>query len=140
MKALFQRYFLQHWPRKLVALIAAIIIWFLVSESMTLTRTFCDVPIRLIHVPADKTIVGLQSNGLLQQKINLILTGKRVTIEKLHPSDMEVILDAHGKEQSWLAKVDKKNIISLVPHFHPEKDLSEVKSDEISITVTPKAS
>ncbi|EPP29676.1 conserved membrane domain protein, partial [Chlamydia psittaci 84-8471/1] len=43
----------------------AIIIWVLVGQTVTVTRTLNNIPVRIIDLNPDQTVLGLQSNGLL---------------------------------------------------------------------------
>ena len=81
MKTLLKTIFVDNWQRKLIALLAALVIWLLVNYTITETRTIPNVPIRVLNVPKDKTIEGLQNGGLLSRKITLVLTGKKSVIE-----------------------------------------------------------
>src|SRR5580704_2432523 len=96
MKALFERLFIRHWPRKLVALITAIVVWFLVSQTITITRTLSDVPVRITNVPPDKTVQGLLPNGLLSKRISVTITGSKSILQDLRPTDIEVVINADG--------------------------------------------
>jgi hypothetical protein len=148
MKSLIERLFLRNWPRKLVALIGAVFVWFLVNQTITVTRTLSDVPVRIIHIPVDKTVQGLLPNGLLNKRISLTLTGSKSMLQDLHPTDLEVIINANGQKESWIATISKKNVVSVNPalnlHNHITEaaandlfiKLSKLVSDEIPVTIT----
>lgn len=111
-----------NWQRKLAALIIACVVWLFVHHSISESKTIANVPIRIINRPNDKTVIGLQPNGLLSKRITLSLKGSKGVIESLGTGDVEVLLDAStlSDEQSLL-QITNKNLISL----NPEIDLSE---------------
>lgn len=106
---------IENWQRKLVALLSASIIWLLVHNAITTTRTFTNVSVRVVNLPADKTIRGLMPNGILDRKIALTLTGTKKVIDAIEPGDFEVVLDAYGKSDHWIVEIAKKNLVSLNP-------------------------
>ncbi|PWU15503.1 MAG: hypothetical protein C5B45_02300 [Chlamydiae bacterium] len=121
MNAVISKLF-SNWPRKIVALILAIIIWLIVNQTLISTRTINNVPIRIINLPPGKTLEGIQTNGHLVKKLNLTVTGNKAIIEELSSYDLEVILDAADKPDEFMGIVSKKNLSSL----NPELDLSKV--------------
>jgi hypothetical protein len=150
MKEIFHRMFLQNWPRKLTALAAAIIMWSLVNQSLTETRTFTNIPVRIIKLPRDKTILGLLPSGYMKYRISLTVTGAKSTVSELVAGDLEVVISAEGKKQSWIATIDKKNLY----HIHEKTTdwkksinsvtandiymkMSRLISEEIPLTINP---
>mgnify|MGYP001594311959 CR=1 FL=1 len=111
-----------NWPRKIVALILAVIIWLIVNQTLISTRTINNVPIRVINLPPGKTLEGIQTNGHLVKKLNLTVTGNKTIIEELSSYDLEVILDVADKPDEFMGIISKKNLSSL----NPEIDLSKV--------------
>ena len=126
MRSLLKKIFIDHWPRKLVAFILAIVIWILVNHSMTTTRTFHEVPIKVINIPAGKTIEGLQDNHFLSKKLTITLTGNKNVLEDLTGSDLEVILDAENQKDPWIVSIRPKNLICLNPDIDIQKSVSKV--------------
>lgn len=120
-----------HWQRKLVALLSAIVIWYFVSDSLTDTKMIPHVGIRVANIPEDKTIPGLQPNGLIAKRINLTLKGTRDVIRALEPSDLEVVIDASEVQQNdWVVYITKKNLVSLNPSIDLSRHISEVEHPE----------
>lgn len=130
MKQIFLRLFVKNWPRKLVALISAIIIWFLVSQTLTVTRTISDVPVRIINLPPDKTAIGLLPNGLLNKRISVTLSGSKSALQDLNPSDFEVVINADGHKESWIAPIGKRNLVSLNQGLDLRKDVKDVRAND----------
>ena len=145
---LFERLFLRHWPRKVVALTTAVFVWFLVSQTITITRTLSDVPIRIINIPIDKTVQGLLPNGLLSKRVSVTLTGSKSVLQDLRPTDIEVVINADGHKESWIATISKRNLVSasqaLDLHNHITDatandlfiKLSKLVTEEIPVTIT----
>lgn len=144
------KHFIFHnWQRKLLAIITAIIIWVLVNGSIIATKTISSIPIRIINLPADKTILGLLPNGFLSKRITLTITGTKDVVEALEPADLEVLLDATNKPNEWIVQISKKNLISLNPSIdlaHHVTDVNYVEfviklssfvTEKIPITILP---
>jgi len=135
-KKLLQRIFIQNWPRKLVALIAAIFIWFLVNQTITMAITIPDVPIRIINLSPDKTVQGLRPNGLLTKRLAITLTGTKSVLENIHPGDLEVVINAEEKKEGWIAKIDKKSLVSLSPYIDLKDNVSGVSARDLYIKLS----
>jgi hypothetical protein len=133
MKTLLIRLFVENWQRKLVSLILALIVWFVVNYSMTTTKTIQNIPVRVINLSPQKTIEGMQVNGILNQRISLTLTGNKSILEDLSTEDIEVVIDATSKADEWAESIDKKNIVSLNPDVDPSKAISKINPFEMII-------
>lgn len=133
MKTLLTRLFVENWQRKLISLILAMIIWMVVSHSMTSTKMIHSIPVRVTNLPAEKTIEGMQVNGLLNKKISLTVTGNKAALDEITGKDLEVLVDASGKSNEWIATIGKKNLVSLNPEFDALKAISKVSSFEMII-------
>ena len=81
MDSIITRIFFHNWQRKLVAALAAIVIWMFVNNSINDTVTISNVPVRIINLPPDKTIPGLLPNGVLGRRLTLTLTGSKDVVE-----------------------------------------------------------
>lgn len=136
MKAILHRIFIVNFPRKLVAFASALVIWFLVNQSITVTKTFTDVSVRVVNLPADKTIVGLLPTGILQKKIPVTLTGSKASLNDLAPSDFEIVINAEGRKESWIAHIDTKNIVSLNFDNDLQKNLTKVTATNLYLKVS----
>lgn len=117
-----------------MAIVTAIVIWFFVSHSITETKMIRNVPIRISNLPSDKTVVGLLSNGLLNKRINLTLTGSKDVIEEIEPGDLEVNIDASSIDHAdWIVQISKKNLLSLNPNLDLANNISAVSHSEFVI-------
>lgn len=130
MITLLKRLFLDNWLRKLISVILAMIIWMVVNHSMTSSKVVQNIPIRVIHLPEGKTIAGMQTSGILHERISLTLQGNKAALDEISEKDLEVVLDAEGKPNEWTALVGKKEIVSLNPDFNPAKALTRVIASE----------
>lgn len=126
-------FFLYQWQRKLVALLLAFTIWFLVNHSITSTKTIPSVPIRVINLPTDKTIQGLLPNGFLSKRTNLTLTGTKDIVEQLEPGDIEILLDVSHLPNEGVVQINKKNLVSLNPNVNLITHITSVTHPEIII-------
>ncbi len=136
MKALIYRIFIQNWPRKAVAFLSAVVIWFLVNQSITINRTFPDVAIRVINLPQDKTVVGLLPNGLLNKRTSVTIAGTKSVITDLRNSDIEVVINAEGKAESWMAKIDRRSIVNLSSEWDLMKSITDVSGSDVFIKMS----
>lgn len=129
--------FLRNWPQKAVALLAAIILWFFVSQSIMETKAIPSVPIRVINIPSDHTILGLMPNGILNKRLTLTLTGTKDVIEDLEPGDLEVVVDASIIDHSdWVLRISKNNLLSLTSTDLP-KHINSLSHSEYVIKIRP---
>ncbi len=126
MKSLLINLFVHNWPRKLISFILSIIVWFTVSQSMSTTKTISNIGVRIVNIPEGKTIEGLQSNGLLQKRVTLTLTGNKIVLDELSYNDLEVVLDASGQGKEWIATIGKKNLVSLSPDISLTNQISKI--------------
>lgn len=137
MESLIAQLFIHNWQRKLVALLTAIVIWLFVNHSINETATISNVPIRIINLPADKTIQGLLPNGILSRRITLTLTGSKDVVEELEPGDLEVLLDASTADNDdWIVNVSKKNLVSLNPSIDLVQHISQINHSEFVIKLS----
>ncbi|MCX6990735.1 MAG: hypothetical protein NTX49_06725 [Chlamydiae bacterium] len=136
MKTLLSAIFFNHWQRKAVSLILAIIIWLVVNHSLTSTKTIANVPVRIISVPSGKTIEGMQASGRLNKRLTLSLVGNKTLLEELNSNDLEVVIDASNKSDEWIATISKKNLISLNPEIDISKGISRVYHPNFIIRLT----
>ncbi len=148
MRSWLKDFLLHNWARKLVALLAAVVIWLLVSYSITVTRTISGVPIRVLNIPKDKTVEGLLPNGLLSRRLTLTVTGQRTTVDNLKASDLEVVTDASGLGDRWTLDITKRNLkatssdidlmrgITSVSPVQLTIQLSNLVTEKIPITIT----
>lgn len=113
MKSLLVKLFILHWPRKLLALLLASIIWLVVSHSLTTTRTLNNIPVHIVNIPEGKTVEGLQPNNRLTKRLNVTLVGNKSVLDELTPYDFEIVLDAQQRPDDWSATIATNNIVSL---------------------------
>lgn len=149
MKSLFRYIFLDNWQRKCIAAVLAVIIWLVVNHTLTGTKIFNNVSVKVVNVPPGKTIEGMQQGtGILNKKISLTIVGNKALLDALTPNDLEVVVDASDKQGEWQAIITKKNLISLNPDLnigtgvdrisHPSFPIhiSKLVTDKIPIIVT----
>ncbi|MCH9608982.1 MAG: hypothetical protein S4CHLAM45_02770 [Chlamydiales bacterium] len=136
MSEIFYRIFIKNWHRKLIALIAAIVVWFLVNKTISITRTIPNVPVRVINVPPDKTIINLLPNGMMKHRVSVTVTGLKSIVNDLRPNDLEVIVNAEEKKESWIVTIDKKDLINHVANKDWSKDISSVTSNDLYIKMS----
>jgi hypothetical protein len=137
METFLRNLFLENWQRKLISILAAIIIWTLVSSSITATRVFTRVPVRIVNLPPNKTIQGLMPDGFLDKRITVTLTGSKDVIDRLGSQDFEVVIDASDKGNEWVATITKNNLLCFNPDFHLVHAIREISHSELVIRLCP---
>lgn len=137
METFVSQLILQNWQRKLVALITALIIWLFVNHSIIETKIIANVPVRIVNIPPDKTIVGLLPSGVLSKRINLTLSGTKDVINELEPGDIRVDIDASGADQNeWIVSITKKNLVSLNPDIDLLQHITHITHNEFVIKLS----
>ena len=126
----------RNWLQKLVSLGFAIIIWALANQSITVTRTFHNIPVRVIDLTPEQTVIGLQANGLLKKKVAMMITGNKSVIEKLRPTNLEIVISAKGRTESWIETINPYNLVCLDSDIHLRKNIKSVTSEDIFIRLT----
>ncbi|MBI5273992.1 MAG: hypothetical protein HY860_02930 [Chlamydiales bacterium] len=139
MKEIVKNLVILNWPRKVISFILAIIIWLVVDQSLTTTKTISNVPIRVINIPEGKTIDGIQSNNILSKRISITITGKKTLLEDLTANDIEVIVDAANKGDEFISTITKRNISSLNPDLNVFQDISKVSAKNFIIKLSKLA-
>src|SRR5580700_5301799 len=101
MKSLLYNLFIEHWPRKLVSILLAVMIWLVVNRTITSTHSIRNVPVRIMHIPPGKTVEGIQTNGRLTKGMTVTLAGNKELVDKLSSADLEVLVDATNQPDEW---------------------------------------
>lgn len=127
-----------NWQRKLAALLVALVIWWFVNNSIVETKTITNVPIRIVNLPPNKTVVGLLPNRLLSKRVSLTLNGTKDVIQELGTGDVEVLLDVSAADSDeWVVHIGKKNLISLNPSIDLAHDIHQVDHSELVLKLSP---
>ena len=139
MKSWIIKLFFENWIRKLISFIFAIIIWFLVDQSLTTQKTINAVGVRIINTPEGKTISDLQSSGLLSRRYSVHLHGSKSYVEELSASDIEILIDAKDMHKDCAVNLETKHISSLNPELNIARHITKVGSQNIILRVVPLA-
>lgn len=137
MPALHNRPVIRNWPQKVVALVAAVIIWFLVNETLTTTRTIPGVPVRIINLPANQTVEGLLPNGILTKRVTLTISGKKALLKELEPTNIAVVVNADGRKESWISHIDRRMVHSTDPQIELRNEITDVSANDLMIRLSP---
>ena len=119
MKKLIGKFFIENWQRKLISLILAIIIWLLVNNSLITQKNYKNVRVRVANVPKGMAIEGLTVDGFLEKRLSLKIEGHKKFLDDLSPDDIQIVLNAHGKDKNWVAIVNKNQIVFLNKLVNP---------------------
>lgn len=113
MNAFWQQIFVHNWQRKLASLVLASLIWFGMNYSLTVTKVIPNIPVRVKNLSAEKTIEGMQINGLLKKHVSLTMMGHKSDLDNLKAKNLEIVIDAKDKPQEWIATITEKNLVCL---------------------------
>lgn len=127
MISVLKRIFINNWPRKIISLILAIIVYFVINQSLTTTKTVSRVSMRVINLPEDRTIDGIASNGRLSKQIDLTLSGYSHIINKLSSRDFEIVIDASNKDGEWIPTISGKNLHATNTNVNVQKSIKSVE-------------
>ena len=139
MISLLKSIFLDNWLKKLISLILAIIVWFVVDQSLTSTKTINTIGVRVINLPAGKTINGLQPSGLLNKRFSLTIAGKKSQLEEISPSDLEIVIDGSEFGTENVVNIEKKHLVSLNPELSIGSHINKVFAKTLVINLVPFA-
>ena len=137
MISLLKRIFIDHWIRKILSLVLALILWFTVNQSLTGSKTVTSVGIRILNLPEKKTIPGLLSSGLLNKRTSLTIVGRKSVIDELSSKDIEIVIDATHIENDCVIVIDKKHIISLNPELNITDHIQKVQPKNLLLKIVP---
>lgn len=138
METLISKFFLHNWQHKIVAFSIALVVWLFVHSSITSTKTIPGVPIRIVNLPADKTIQGLLPGGILSKRIALTLSGTKSVIRELEPGDLEILIDTAGidlNREDWVVVLTKGNLVSLSPYIDLAHNIFDVAHTEFILKI-----
>jgi hypothetical protein len=76
-------------------------------------------------------------SGYLDHQITLTVVGSRNVLEKLEPADLEIVIDADGKGDQWIAHADKKTLISKNPSVDLRRNIKQVLQNDFIVSLTP---
>ena len=103
------------------------------SNSITTTRVFQRVPVRIVDLPSTKTVRGLMPDGYLDRRLTITITGSKAALDRIGPDDLEVIADASNKKGDWIIQVSKKNLVCLNPDIDLQSAISHVNHSELLV-------
>jgi len=132
----FHSLFFHNWQRKGLSVLLAIVIWLIVNHSLTTTKTISNVSVRVINVPQGKTVEGLQSSGILNERLTLVLVGNETILKNVTFNDIEVIIDASNKPEEWTTLISKKNLLSLNPEVDIAKGINRIVHQTLTLRTT----
>lgn len=136
MRTLLKNLFINNWPRKCLSVILAIIIWFVVNKSLTTNKTISNVPVKIENIPPGKTVEGIQSNGFLNRRVNLTLSGNKGVLDDLNANDLQIVFDASGQEGEWIATISRKNLRANNSDINISQGISRVSQQNFIIKLT----
>jgi hypothetical protein len=136
MENIVPRFFFHHWQQKILALITAIIVWFLVNNAITTTLVIPNVSIQVENLPKDKTINSLLPNSTLKRKLTLTLKGTKHVLDKIEPGDIIATIDAANKGDEWVVHINKRNLKCLNPEIDLITHLYSVAHVEFAVKLS----
>ena len=132
-KTFLKNLFFQQWHHKCISLILAIIIWLVVNHSQSTSKLIENIAVRVINIPPGSTVEGLLPNGLLTKRVSLTVNGKKLFLDNISASDIEIVVDAKDKIAESMTTISKKNLFSLNPDVDISKSITRVMPYRIPI-------
>lgn len=136
MKSILKKIFIDNWQRKILALIIAIITWIFINNSLTITKTIPNIPIKVINLANDKTIPGMLPEGTLAESTSITITGNQNFINQINSSDLEVVIDLENKNHNFSTLITKSNLVTNNPNINLERAIKKVKPTELKIKLS----
>jgi len=130
------RFFTNNFNFKVISIISAVIIWAFIHHTISETKPLSGVPIKIINLPSNKTIEELSSNGYLNRRAALTISGTKKVVDSIEPGDIEIRLDASNQPNDWFVHITKKDIYSLNPNFDLQQSLESVSTEDFPIKIT----
>ncbi|NGX56084.1 MAG: hypothetical protein K1060chlam5_00319 [Candidatus Anoxychlamydiales bacterium] len=127
MISFLKKLFLDNWQRKLLSIILAMIVWIVVNHSLSSTKIISDIPIKIINIPKNKTLIGLGSNGFLKDKITLNVMGNKNFLDHLTSNDLFVLIDVENMPNHFEEIITKKNLVSIDSKYNLERSIKKIK-------------
>lgn len=138
MRSLLRKLLLNNWLRKLISLIIAVVIWIIVDQSLSVTKTVDTATIRIHNLPPGKTVHNLLQTGVLNKRIPITLTGQKRYITDITPSDFEVVLSLpENITDECIIHVGKEHLCSKNPYLSIETHIGRVTSEQITLKLLP---
>ena len=136
MRTFLKKLFLNNRLRKLLSILLAIAIWLIMNHSMVITKTIANVRVRIKNIPKGETALDMQPNGVLNRRVNLTITGTKPFLKDLSADDIEVVLDALGKEKEWISTISKSNIQTDNPDIKITQGIKKVAPQNLLIKLS----
>ncbi|NGX63402.1 MAG: hypothetical protein KR126chlam6_00813 [Candidatus Anoxychlamydiales bacterium] len=136
MKSILKKIFIDNWQRKILAIIIAIITWFFINNSLTVTKSIPNVSIKVRNISKDKTVAGMQPDGTLAQDITITITGNQKFISLLQPADLEINIDVKDITHDFTTTISKHHLVSKNPNINIERTIKTIKPLDISIQMS----
>lgn len=137
MRSLLKKIFIENWQRKIIGLILAIITWFFVNHSLTVTKIIFEVPVRIASLPKDRAIKGMQSDGILLDTMDLEIEGNKNLINGITKNDIEIAVDLKNNTKTeFKTLITKNNIVFKNTNINLERAIKKVKPQEFSVLIS----
>jgi len=127
------KFIFHNWQRKIISVLGAVIVWVFVSSSISMTRSYEKILVRVINIPSGKTVYNGTVDGYLDKKIDLTLTGSREILSQLSSQDFEVVVDASNRGDEWIVKLSQNNLVPLRADLNLQERVREVSSKDFVI-------
>ncbi len=126
MRTLLKKLFLNQWDYKCISLLLAVIIWLAVNHSQSTSKILEKVAVRVINIPPGFTVAGLLPNGILSERVSLTVSGKKLFLEEISSSDVEIVIDGTDKTTESTIALSKKHLFSLNPDIDLHKSITRI--------------
>jgi hypothetical protein len=135
MKTFLKHLFFNQWYHKCISIFLAVVIWLAVNHSQSTSKFIENIAVRVINIPSGSTVEGLLPNGLLNKRISLTVSGKKLFLDNISSNDIEVIIDGKDKTAESVITISKKNLFSLNPGIDLSKSITRIVQQSLPIHI-----
>lgn len=136
MRSFLKNLLFSHWQRKIISVIIAVVVWWIVNDAQVSSKTFDGIAVRILNLPPGMTVKGIQSNHILGHRVSLTISGHKALLDELTSNDLEVVVDATDKSGQIQVTASKNNLFCLNPDIDLKKAVSRVMPHRFTIQLT----
>lgn len=129
-----------HWGYLLFSCTLAVGIWYCIHQSLITTKVIEQVPVYVLQLPSGLDIEGRKSDGKMERKVKIRLTGYTNILENLTNHNLRFVVTKHhlkpGKNRLQLMHHDLQS--SLFSSMQLYRSLTMLNTDPYYITVIEK--
>lgn len=128
-------FFTKNWPKKVLSILLAVIIWSLINKSLSTTKVISNIPVRVKNVPEKKALSQANLSHVLNKRAKVSLQGYKGSLDSLTAEDFEIVIDARDKPSQWSEKISKYHLRSTNPSVSLQQ-VNQASAEPIDVKIT----